>query len=252
MRILVCVRQVPDGEDNLSIENGFLSLAESKLVLDGMDEYGVEEALRLREAGTNAEIIAVGVGPESSLEALRSALAMGVDRAIHVQGDTYLDPLCIAQVVARIATMEEATLILTGGQQADWDSHALGPAIATWLRWPQVTWVSQLSLEKGVLSGTHDVDDGREQFSLPLPAVVTTQQGLNQPRYPTLPNILRAKQKELRRVSLTTYNVTPRLQILGQKRPLKSQVQRILDGTDAAHAASMLVDLLRNEAKVLA
>ena len=124
---------------------------------------------------------------------------MGADRAILVETNDPLDVIAVASVVAQVAKAEQADLIFCGGQQADWDSHALGAAAAEKLGWPQATWTSKLSVEAGQLTGTHDVDAGSETFRIALPAVVTTQQGLNEPRYPTLPNIMKAKRKELRR-----------------------------------------------------
>src|SRR6185437_9509367 len=125
---------------------------------------------------------------------LRTVLAMGADRAIHVTTDVALDPISLSKVVAEIAKQENVDLILCGGQQADWDSHALGAATAEQLNWPQITWTSALQVEGQTLTGKHDADDGTEMFSVQLPAVITTQQGLNEPRYPTVPNIMRAIQ----------------------------------------------------------
>src|SRR5271155_1330758 len=215
MRILTYLRQVLDAEESVHVANGTVALENSKLVMDTMDEYGVEEALRLRESGFDAEIVAVAVGPARVQDALRTALAMGVDRAIHVETDIRLDPIALSKVLAQIATQEDATLIFAGGQQADWDSHALGAATAERLQWPQATWTSALALQDGMLTGKHDADGGSESFAVPLPAVVTTQQGLNEPRYPTLPNIMKAKKKELRRVPLGDFGVSGKLRVAG-------------------------------------
>jgi electron transfer flavoprotein beta subunit len=258
MRILTYLRQVLDAEESVRITNHAVALENSKLVMDTMDEYGVEEALRLRESGAAAgdvaevEIIAVAVGPARTQDALRTALAMGVDRAIHVETDLRLDPIALSKVLAQIATQEEATLIFSGGQQADWDSHALAAATAERLQWPQATWTSALELAGTTLTGKHDADEGSESFTLELPAVITTQQGLNEPRYPTLPNIMKSKKKELRKESLDQFNVTPKLKFLTAEVQVKSRLNKILDGKDAPAAAAQLVDLLRNEARVIA
>jgi electron transfer flavoprotein beta subunit len=252
MRILTFIRQVLDAEESVHVANNAVALENSKLVMDTMDEYGVEEALRLREAGAEAEIIAVAVGPARVQEALRTALAMGVDRAIHVETDTRLDPVALSKVLAQIALHEQANLIFSGGQQADWDSHALGAATAERLNWPQATWTSALELQGTTLSGKHDVDEGSETFTLELPAVITTQQGLNEPRYPTLPNIMKSKKKELRKESLDQFSVIPKLTAAGAEIQVKTRLNKILDGKDAPAAAAKLVDLLRNEAKVIA
>jgi electron transfer flavoprotein beta subunit len=220
--------------------------------MDTMDEYGVEEALRLRESGVDAEIVALSVGPARAQDALRTALAMGIDRAIHVQSDVKLDAIALSKIVAQVAQQEQVSLILSGGQQADWDSHALGAATAERLNWAQVTWTSALELKGNTLTGKHDVDEGSETFTVELPAVVTTQQGLNEPRYPTLPNIMKAKKKELRKEGLEQFNVTPDLKFMGAEIQVKNRLNKILDGKDVQGAAAQLVDLLRNEARVIA
>ena len=251
MRVMTVVRQVLDAEESVSIRGGQVTLDGHKLVMDTMDEYGVEEALRLREAGSDAEVIALAVGPAGSEDALRAALAMGADRAILVETTEWLDVMAVSEVVAQVARSEQIELILCGGQQADWDSHALGPATAERLNWAQATWTSALALEGGMLRGKHDVDAGSESFSTPLPAVVTTQQGLNEPRYPTLPNIMKSKKKELRRLPLDSFGVQTKLRVLGAEVQVKERRRKMLDGKDAAGAAAQLVDLLRNDAKVI-
>jgi electron transfer flavoprotein beta subunit len=252
MRILTYIRQVLDAEESVHVANNTVALENSKLVMDTMDEYGVEEALRIRESGAESEIVAVAVGPARVQDALRTALAMGVDRAIHVETDARLDAIALSKVLAQIAEQEQATLIFSGGQQADWDSHALAAATAERLSWPQATWVSALELKGNTLTGKHDVDEGSETFTLELPAVITTQQGLNEPRYPTLPNIMKSKKKELRKDSLDQFNITPKLNFKGAEIQVKNRRNKILDGKDAPGAAAQLVDLLRNEAKVIA
>ena len=252
MRILTYIRQVLDAEESVRVASNAGALENSKLVMDTMDEYGVEEALRLRESGIEVEIVAVAVGPARVQDALRTALAMGVDRAIHVETEVRIDPIALSKVLAQIAEQEKATLIFSGGQQADWDSHALAAATAERLNWPQATWVSALELKGNTLTGKHDVDEGSETFTLELPAVITTQQGLNEPRYPTLPNIMKSKKKELRKESLEQFNITPKLNFVSAEIQIKNRVNKILDGKDAPAAAAQLVELLRNEAKVIA
>ena len=138
-----------------------------------MDEYGVEQALRIRESGVDAEVIALAVGPERSQEALRTVLAMGADRAIHVMTELFLDPDCAEQSGRAGGTSRRMIdLIFCGGQQADWDSHALGAATAERLQWPQVTWVNALEVHGQTLTGRHDAEDGSEMFSVQLPAVL--------------------------------------------------------------------------------
>ena len=251
MRILAVIRQVLDAEESVKIKEGTVDLSSSKLVVDTMDEYGVEQALRLREGGTGVEVVALAVGPARSEEALRTALAMGADRAILVETAEYLDVIAVSSVIAQVAQKEGIDLVFCGGQQADWDSHALGAATAERLGWPQATWTNALGLEGEQLSGKHDVDSGSESFTLGLPAVVTTQQGLNDPRYPTLPNIMKAKKKELRRDSVEMYAVTPKLKVLGTEVQVKQRQRRMIPGKDVAAAATELVHLLRTEARIL-
>jgi electron transfer flavoprotein beta subunit len=252
MRIVVLIRQVPDAEESVRVRDGAVDLANSKLVMDTMDEYGLEEALRIRESGVEAEVIALGLGPARLREALRTALAMGADRAIHIETEVALDPIALSKVVAQVIQQEQAELVLCGGQQADWDSQALGAAAAERLSWPQVTWTSALAVKEGTLTGRHDVDEGSEEFSVALPAVVTTQQGLNDPRYPTLPNILKAKKKEMRTEPLDQFQVEPMLKVAGEEIQIKARLHKILDGKDAPAAAAELINLLRNEARVIA
>ena len=251
MRILTLIRQVLDAEESVRVRNGAVELEGSKLVMDTMDEYGVEEALRLRESGAEAEIVAVAVGPARAEEALRTALAMGADRGIHVVTDVALDVIALSAVVAQIAKTEQAELIFCGGQQADWDSQGLGAATAERLQWPQATWTSALELNGTMLVGKHEADEGSESFEVALPAVVTTQQGLNEPRYPTLPNIMKSKKKEIRKETLEGFSVAPKLKISGVEIQVKERLKKILDGKDAAAAAAQLVKMLREEAGVI-
>ena len=253
MKILTLVRQVPDAEARIKIQGQNVDLDGTTVVIDGMDEYGVEEALRLREAGAGVEeIIALAVGPKRNEDALRTALAMGVDRAIHVETDEKYDAVALSAIVAQVAQQEGAGLILVGGQEADWDSQALGAASAERLGWPQLTWTNELKIEGDTLSGRHDIDDGNESFRAPLPAVVTTQQGLNEPRYPTLPNIMKAKKKELRKDDPSAYTVQNSVRVVGAEIQTRARRNHMIDGKDPQAAAAELLSLLRNEAKVLA
>ena len=251
MRILVVIRQVLDAEESIKVKEGTIDLVGSKLVVDTMDEYGVEEALRLRESSVDVEVVALAVGPARNEEALRTVLAMGADRAILVEIVEALDAIALSSVVADVARIEKADLIFCGGQQADWDSHALGAATAERLGWVQSTWTSSMTLLSGGITGQHDVDEGSELFSLKLPAVITTQQGLNEPRYPTLPNIIRAKKKEMRRESIASFGATPRLKVLSTEVQARRRLHTMIDGKDANVAATQLISLLRHEARLI-
>lgn len=251
LRILSVVRQVLDAEESVKIKDGGVDLSSSKLVLDTMDEYGLEEALRIKDALPETEVVALAVGPARSEEALRTALAIGADRAILVEIPEKLDVIAVSNVVAQVARKEQCDLIFCGGQEADWDSQALGAGIAEYLNWPQITWTTALDLQGRTLSGTHDVEEGTESFTLELPAVITTQQGLCEPRYPTLPNIMKAKKKELRRESIESFAVRAKLNFLRSEIQVKERMRKIVDGKDGSAAAEQLVEFLRNEARVI-
>ncbi len=251
MRVLTLIRQVLDAEESVNISGDAIDVTGRKLVIDTMDEYGVEQAVRLRERGADAEIIAVAVGRARVEEALRSALVMGADRAILVETSVDLDAIALSAVIAEIARAEQADLIFCGGQQSDWDSQALGAATAERLDWPQATWTRALEIRGSLLAGEHDAEDGVESFEMQLPAVITTQQGLNEPRYPTVPNIMKAKRKQIRWDALESYAVRARLRTSGLAVQTKERLKKIFDGKDAPTAAAQLVDSLRNEAKVI-
>src|SRR5690554_3010232 len=216
-----------------------------------MDEYGVEEAIRLREAGNDVEIVALALGPGRYEEAIGTALALGADRAVHVETDVDLDPISQARVLAEVVKEEGAEMVLVGGKQADWDSAALGPALAEHLGWPHSDWTTSLELAGAKLKVEHDVDDGTEELTLTLPAVVTTQQGLNDPRYPTLPNIMKAKRKELAVRDLAAYGApAARVRVVSQEIQVRPRLNKVVDG-DPTEAAREVARLLRTEAKVI-
>ncbi|WP_038046521.1 electron transfer flavoprotein subunit beta/FixA family protein [Thermus caliditerrae] len=247
MKFVAVIRQVPDGESRLKIQGGQVDLSGATLILDQMDEYGVEEALRLKEKH-GGEAVVVGFGPERTEEAIRTALAMGMDRGVHVVFEGYADPVTVAEALAPVLKEEAPTLVLTGGQQADWDSQALGAALAEALGVPVVAWTTALELEGETARAKHDLDEGAEWVRVRLPAVFTTQQGLNEPRYPTLPGIMKAKKKEIRKVA---FQGGARVEILEESIQEKARLQKVLDGKDPVAAAEELVRLLHEEAKVI-
>ena len=251
MKIISIIKQVPDAEARIRAIPDGIDLEGATFVIDGMDEYGVEQALRIRESGEDAEIIALALGPQRFEEAIRTALAMGADRAIHIETDEALDPISQAKVLAGIIGNEGADLVFVGGKEADWDSAALGPAVAEALSWPHSDWTTALELSGSEAKVTHDSDDGNETLTLPLPAVFTTQQGLNEPRYPTLPNIMKAKRKELKKLSLEDAGgASPKTQTLKQEIQTKARLNKVVEG-DAAEAAKELARLLHEEAKAI-
>ncbi|MBW6454502.1 MAG: electron transfer flavoprotein subunit beta/FixA family protein [Trueperaceae bacterium] len=247
MIIATYVKHVPDAEARLAADGGRIAVDDHAYALDGMDEYGVEAAVRLKEAGLADEVVALAIGPARSEAALRTALALGADRAVLLETDDDLDPLAQAGPLAEATRACGAELLLVGGKQADWDSAALGPAVAEALGWPVCDWTTELRLEGREVAAVHDVDDGSEAWSASLPVVVTTQQGLNEPRYPTLPNIMKAKRKPLERRPLTA---TARVVTLAAALPSRARRGVRLEG-DAATVASELARRLRDEAKVL-
>jgi electron transfer flavoprotein beta subunit len=173
-------------------------------------------------------------------------------RAIHVETDAYLDVVSQARVIARIVQDESPDIVFCGGQHADTDSQALGAAVAEVLGWPQITWTTALELDGTLAKATHDVDDGKETVSVRLPAVITTQQGLNEPRYPTLPNIMKAKSKPLEKKSLSDFNVgAGKVSVVSQEIQERARLGKLIDGKDAVAAAEQLVRLLHDEAKVI-
>ncbi len=251
MKIVTILKQVPDAEARVRTSGGEVDLGGVTFVIDGMDEYGVEEALRIREGGLEAEVVVLALGPQRFEEAVRTALAMGADRAVHIETDDALDAIAQARVLAAAIQQEAADLVLVGGKEADWDSAALGAAVAEALGWAHSDWTTELRLEGGRLHTRHDTDDGSEVLSLPLPAVVTTQQGLNEPRYPTLPNIMKAKRKELAKRTLQDYGGAEALTTtLEQTIQTRDRIGKVLQG-DPGEAARELVRLLTDEAKVL-
>ncbi|MFO7544254.1 MAG: electron transfer flavoprotein subunit beta/FixA family protein [Trueperaceae bacterium] len=251
MKILSILKQVPDAEARIRAGAGGVDLDGVTFVIDGMDEYGVEQAIRMREAGHDVEIVAAALGPARFEEAIRTALALGADRAVHVETDTALDPVTQAGVLAALVREEGAELVFVGGKQADWDSSALGPALAEALGWPHADWTTALEVKDGAIEVVHDTDDGSEKLELPLPVVVTTQQGLNEPRYPTLPNIMKAKRKELAKRDLSEFgDPAARTAIAAQEIQTRERRGQVLDG-DPADAAREVARLLHEEAKVL-
>lgn len=251
MKIISILKQVPDAEARIRATPDGIDLEGATFVIDGMDEYGVEQALRIREGGEDAEIIALALGPKRFEEAIRTALAMGADRAIHLETDEALDPISQAKVLAGIIQEEGADLVFVGGKEADWDSAALGPAVAEALGWPHSDWTTSLELSGGEAKVVHDSDDGSETLTLPLPAVLTAQQGLNEPRYPTLPNIMKAKRKELKKLSLDDVGgASAKTQVIKQEIQTKERLNKVVEG-DAGEAAKELVRLLHEEAKAI-
>jgi electron transfer flavoprotein beta subunit len=223
MKILVPVKRVVDYNVKIRVktDGSGVDLANVKMSMNPFDEIAVEEALRLKEAGKATEVIAVSIGPMQAAETLRTALAMGADRAILVRTDVTVEPLAVAKILAKIATLEEPGLIILGKQAIDDDSNQTGQMLAALLGWPQGTFASKVSMGEGSVAVTREVDGGLQTVSLKLPAVVTTDLRLNEPRYASLPNIMKAKKKPLDETSPETYgvDVSPRLVVIKTAEP---------------------------------
>ena len=226
MKVLVAVKRVIDFnvKPRVKMDGSGVDLANVKMSMNPFDEIAVEEAIRLKEKGVATEIVAVSIGPAKAQETLRTALAMGADRAILVQTDEEVEPLGVAKVLAKIAAEEQPQLIVLGKQAIDDDNNATGQMLAALLGWPQGTFASKVEVSDAA-TVTREVDGGLETVKLNLPAVVTTDLRLNEPRYASLPNIMKAKSKPLATKSPGDYgvDVARRLETLKVVEPAKRQ-----------------------------
>jgi electron transfer flavoprotein beta subunit len=226
MKVLVAVKRVIDFnvKPRVKMDGSGVDLANVKMSMNPFDEIAVEEAIRLKEKGVVTEIVAVSIGPAKAQETLRTALAMGADRAILVQTDEEVEPLAVAKIFAKIAEEEQPQLVILGKQAIDDDNNATGQMLAALLGWPQGTFASKVEVADGV-TVTREVDGGLETVKLKLPAVVTTDLRLNEPRYASLPNIMKAKSKPLATKSPADYgvDVARRLETLKVVEPAKRQ-----------------------------
>ena len=249
MKILVPVKRVVDFNVKVRVKSdqSGIELANVKMSMNPFDEIAVEEALRLREAGKASEVIVVSAGPAACQETLRTALAMGADRAILVEADAELQPLAVAKLLAAVVKKEGAGLALLGKQAIDDDANQTGQMLAALLDWPQATFASKVELEASSAKVTREIDGGLETVEVKLPAVITTDLRLNTPRYATLPNIMKAKKKPLDTVKPADLGVdiAPRLKALKVAEPGKRKA-----GVMVKDVAD-LVNKLKNEAKVV-
>jgi electron transfer flavoprotein beta subunit len=199
MKLLVAVKRVIDFnvKPRVKMDGSGVDLANVKMSMNPFDEIAVEEAIRLKEKGVAKEIVAVSIGPAKAQETLRTALAMGADRAILVQTDEEVEPLGVAKILAKIAEEEKPDMVVLGKQAIDDDNNASGQMLAALLGWPQGTFASKVEAGDGKVKVTREVDGGLETEQLNIPAVVTTDLRLNEPRYASLPNIMKAKSKPL-------------------------------------------------------
>ncbi|HEY9530927.1 MAG TPA: electron transfer flavoprotein subunit beta/FixA family protein [Burkholderiales bacterium] len=249
MKILVSIKRVVDFNVKVRVkaDGSGVETANVKMSMNPFDEIAVEEAVRLKESGAATEIVVVSCGPQACQETLRTALAIGADRAILVHTDAELQPLAVAKLLKAVVQKESPKLVILGKQAIDDDANQTGQMLAALLGWPQATFASKLRLSDEKAEVTREVDGGLETVSIRLPAVVTTDLRLNEPRYVTLPNIMKAKKKTLETLNPEALgvDVAPRLATLKVTEPPKRKA-----GVKVPDAKA-LVDKLRNEAKVL-
>ena len=251
MKILVTVKRVPDPETIIKIapDGASVSTDNVKWVINPFDEIAIEEALRIKEKVAGSEVVLVSIGQKTAQEQLRTGLAMGADRAILVLADQLLEPLAIARVVQKLVETEKPDVVVMGKQAIDDDSNCVGQMLAELLGWPQATFASKVDLAGDQKSTrvTREVDGGLETVSVPLPAVVTADLRLNEPRYASLPGIMKARKKELKEIPVADLgvDVAPKVKVVKLETPPKRT------GGRKVGSVQELVQVLHNEAKVI-
>jgi len=227
MKLLVAVKRVIDYnvKPRVKMDGSGVDLDNVKMSMNPFDEIAVEEAIRLKEKGVATEIVAVSIGPAKAQETLRTALAMGADRAILIQTDDEVEPLAVAKLLKKVAEEEQPGLVILGKQAIDDDSNQVGQMLAALLDWPQGTFASKVEMAGEKVNVTREIDGGLETVALSIPAIVTTDLRLNEPRYASLPNIMKAKSKPMVTKSPSDYGVdtAPRLETLKVVEPAKRQ-----------------------------
>ena len=249
MKVLVPVKRVIDYNVKVRVkaDQSGVELANVKMSMNPFDEIAVEEAIRMKEAGKAEEVVAVSIGPNQAQETIRTALAMGADRGIHVVHDGEVEPLAVAKMLKAIVEKEQPGIVILGKQAIDDDCNQTGQMLSALLGWSQATFASKIEVGDGALTVTREVDGGLETISVKTPAIVTTDLRLNEPRYASLPNIMKAKKKPIDQSSPADLGVdpAPRLATLKVVEPAKRQ-----GGVKVADVAE-LVSKLKNEAKVI-
>jgi electron transfer flavoprotein beta subunit len=249
MKVLVPVKRVVDYNVKIRVkaDGSGVELANVKMSMNPFDEIAVEEAIRLKEAGKATEIVAVSIGPQQASETIRTALAMGADRGILVKTDAPVEPLAVAKILKALVDAEKPGLVILGKQAIDDDSNQTGQMLAALLGWPQGTFASKVTIHDDAISVTREVDGGLQTVKLKSPAIVTTDLRLNEPRYASLPNIMKAKKKPIDEKTPTDVGVdiAPRLEVLKTVDPPGRKA-----GVKVASVAE-LVAKLKNEAGVL-
>ena len=249
MKILVAVKRVLDYnvKARVNAEGTGIDLANVKMSMNPFDEIAVEEALRIKEAGKADEVIAVSMGVSQSQETIRTALAMGADRGILVETEDELQPLAVAKLLAALVEREQPGLVIVGKQAIDDDSNQTGQMFAALMDWPQATFASEVNIDGDKMKVTREVDGGLESIEVGLPALITTDLRLNEPRYAKLPNIMKAKKKPLDTLTPAELEVdiAPRLKVIKVEEPEQRKAGEIVG------SVAELVDKLKNDAKVI-
>jgi electron transfer flavoprotein beta subunit len=242
MKILVPVKRVLDYNVKVRVKSdqSGVDLANVKMAMNPFDEIAVEEATRLKEKGIATEIVAVSIGPAQAKDTIVQALTIGADRGILIQSDADLEPLAVAKLLKAVVGAEKPDLIIMGKQAIDGDNNATGQMLAALLDWPQATFASKVVIENGEAQVTREVDGGLQTIGVALPAVITTDLRLNEPRYASLPNIMKAKKKPLETKTVADYgvDVTPRLKVVKVTEPPKRSA-----GVKVADAAELVAKL---------
>ena len=249
MKILVPVKRVVDYNVKVRVksDNSGVELDNVKMSMNPFDEIAVEEALRLKEKGFATEVIAISIGVSQVQETIRNALAMGADSGIFVEVNETLEPLNIAKIISSVAKKENVDLMILGKQAIDDDMNATSQMVAALLNWPQATFASKIEIVDKIVKVSREVDGGIENIEVNLPAVISTDLRLNEPRYASLPNIMKAKKKPINEIKIDELkiNIKQRLDILKVEEPTKRQSGIMLKTIEE------LVDKLKNEAKVI-
>lgn len=249
MKLLVGVKRVVDYAVKIRVKSdgSGVELQNVKMSMNPFDEIAVEEAVKLKEAGTVEEIVVVSIGPQKAQDTIRTALAYGADRGIHVATEELVEPLAVAKLLKAIVDEEKPDAVILGKQAIDDDCNQTGQMLAALLGWGQGTFASKVVMSDGAVDVTREIDGGLETVKLKLPAVITTDLRLNEPRYPSLPNIMKAKKKPMESKSPEDLGVdiTPRLKVVETKDPPAREAGIMVDSVAA------LVDKLKNEAGVL-
>lgn len=249
MKVLVPIKRVVDFTVKVRVkpDGSGVDLDNVKMSMNPFDEIAVEEAIRLKERGVATEVIVVSLGTSACQETLRTALAMGSDRAILVQTDTELEPLTVAKLLKQVVLKEEPQLLILGKQAIDDDANQTGQMLAALLDWPQATFASKLEIAGGKATVIREIDGGLETLELPLPAVITTDLRLNEPRYTTLPNIIKAKKRPLDTIPAADLKT----EMMPQLKTLKVEAPQPRKAGIRVNSVEELITKLRDEAKVI-